>query len=98
VKGAVIFMTFTYDSFYDLCHIVSDGSYYFDFDIFDKDNAYISEGETVIAMLVGWQGEDGSAILLVPAKKEVGKYERIGIMEVKQKDFEDAKEMVIEII
>jgi hypothetical protein len=97
VKGAVIVMTFTYDGFYDMAEH-GDGSYYFDFNIFEKGNTYISEGENVIALLVGGQGQNCSAILLVPAKKEFGKYERVGIAGMEEKDFKLAEEMVIDIV
>lgn len=49
-------MTFNYDIFYDLIHN-EEHSWYFDFDIF-KNNAYIAEGESILAMLVGVQGDD----------------------------------------
>ena len=35
-------MTFTYDRFYDMAEH-GDGSYYFDFNIFEKGHAYIPE-------------------------------------------------------
>lgn len=89
-------MTFNYDIFYDLIHN-EEHSWYFDFDIF-KNNAYIAEGESILAMLVGVQGDDCSAILLIPARKEVGKYERVGIVGKRYEVFEGAEEMEIDII
>jgi hypothetical protein len=97
VEGAVIVMTFTYEWFYDMAEY-GDGSYYFDFNIFEKGNTYIPETGNVIALLVGGQGQDCSAILLVPAKKEFGKYESVGIAGMKEKDFKLAEEMVVDIV
>ncbi|PMD14326.1 hypothetical protein NA56DRAFT_583965 [Hyaloscypha hepaticicola] len=98
VTGAVMVMTFNYDIFYDLIHNEEE-SWYFDFDIFDKNNAYIAEGESIVAMLVGVQGDDCSAILLIPARKEDGKYKRVGIVGKRTyEDFEGAEEMEIDII
>ena len=96
LKGAIMVMTFNYDVFYKLIH--KDTSWYFDFDVFDKDNAYIADDETIIAMLVGVQEDDCSAILLIPARKEAGKYERVGIVGKRFKDFEGAEEMEVDII
>jgi hypothetical protein len=97
VKGAVIVMTFTYDRFYDMAEH-GDGSYYFDFNIFEKGHAYIPEGDNIIVLLVGGQGQNCIAILLVAAKKELGKYERVGIAGMEEKDFKLAEEMVIDIV
>jgi hypothetical protein len=82
-------MAFNYDVFFDMVSNGEKGDWYFDFDIFD--DVYIAEGESVIAMLVGVKAEDCSAILLVSARKEVGEYERVGIVGMKYRDFEDAE-------
>lgn len=55
--------------------------------------SHIPEGETIIALLVGGQGKDGCAILLVPAQESIGEYERVGIVRLEKKDFEFAKEI-----
>lgn len=98
VKATVICMTFIYDSFYDKWANSEDGRWHYDFDVFNRDNEYIADGETIIAMLVGRRILDGIAILLVPAKKDARKYERVGIWEVEAKDFEFVVEMVVDII
>jgi hypothetical protein len=79
----------------------STNYYFFYFNVRDKGDDHIFEGSTILTILIASRGpfpRTNYTILLVASKRKPGKFERVGILEAKDRPFAGAEVMTLDIV
>ena len=66
----------------------------YDFDIRVEGECNVPEGETIVVLPITTYGGNYNAIVLVPSKGRADEYQRIGLLEMESKHFENAEPAV----